>query len=47
MMIYNSLHDAGSIKLIELENGKKLRYGENPDQEGFIYEIPEYGKMEV
>ncbi|MCI2413595.1 MAG: bifunctional phosphoribosylaminoimidazolecarboxamide formyltransferase/IMP cyclohydrolase PurH, partial [Cuniculiplasma sp.] len=47
MMIYNSLNDAGSIKLIELENGKKLRYGENPDQEGFIYEIPEYGEMEV
>lgn len=47
MMIYNSLNDKGEVRLIELENGKKLRYGENPDQEGFIYEIPEYGKMEV
>ena len=27
--------------------GKKLRYGENPDQEGFIYEIDRYGKLEV
>lgn len=47
MMIYNSLNDKGEVRLIELENGKKLRYGENPNQEGFIYEIPEYGKMEV
>ena len=47
MMIYNSLNDKGEVRLIELENGKKLRYGENPDQKGFIYEIPEYGKMEV
>ena len=47
MMIYNSLNGDESVRLIQLENGKKLRYGENPDQEGFIYEIPEYGKMEV
>ncbi|MCL4323583.1 MAG: bifunctional phosphoribosylaminoimidazolecarboxamide formyltransferase/IMP cyclohydrolase [Candidatus Thermoplasmatota archaeon] len=47
MMIYNSLSGSENGRIIEMVDGKKLRYGENPDQEGFIYNIPEYGKMEV
>ncbi|MCL4345131.1 MAG: bifunctional phosphoribosylaminoimidazolecarboxamide formyltransferase/IMP cyclohydrolase [Candidatus Thermoplasmatota archaeon] len=33
--------------VINLGNGKKLRYGENPDQSGYLYEVPEYGKLEI
>ena len=33
--------------IIMPSEGKKLRYGENPDQEGIIYEIEQYGKLDV
>ena len=33
--------------VITLKNQKRLRYGENPDQTGYIYEIPEFGKLEI
>ena len=47
LSIYNSIRDGTTDRVILLQNGRKLRYGENPDQEGYIYEIPEYGIMEV
>lgn len=37
----------GQEDVIVLKNRKKLRYGENPDQTGYIYEIPEFGRMEI
>jgi phosphoribosylaminoimidazolecarboxamide formyltransferase/IMP cyclohydrolase len=47
LAIYESFHRSSVNSSIELKNPKKLRYGENPDQDGFIYEFPEYGTMEV
>jgi len=33
--------------ILALNNGKRLRYGENPDQEGYIYPLPGTGKWNV
>ncbi len=47
-MIANALSGKKeSYEEIKLERPKKLRYGENPDQEGYLYEVPEFGKLEV
>ena len=36
-----------NTKFLELSNGKRLRYGENPSQVGILYEKDEFGHMDV
>ena len=36
-----------SMLSLELNGGKKLRYGENPDQDGTLFEFPEGGKWKI
>ncbi len=45
--IVKSLSESQENISILLENGKVLRYGENPSQKGILYEKPEMGDMEV
>ena len=39
--------EMGSVDIYIPSVGKKLRYGENPDQKGYMYEIDNYGKLKV